>query len=79
LTRNEKWIMEHPDKETLIKEMDLQIRNLKGTLTKAYPKRVIELKHIKRKVRDLEEYMQYLLALLNANGIIYEERKPNLV
>ena len=52
--------MEHPDKETLIKEMDLQIRNLKGTLTKAYPKRVIELKHIKRKVRDLEEYMQYL-------------------
>ena len=54
--------MEHPDKETLIKEMDLQIRNLKGTLTKAYPKRVIELKHIKRKVRDLEEYMQYLLA-----------------
>jgi len=57
--------------------MNLEIRQLKGTLTKTYPKRVIELKHIKSKLRDQDQYIKYLRALLEANGISYEERKPN--
>ncbi len=77
IEKNEKWISEHPDKEALIKQMDLQIRNLKGTLTKSFPKRVIELKLIKKKVRDIEEYSKYLQSLLSANGIPFEDRKPN--
>jgi len=71
------WIMENPDKEALIKKMDREIRNLKGTLTKGFPKRVIALKHIKQKMREMEDYTLYLKSLLDANGIPFEERKPN--
>lgn len=77
MEKNEKWIMEHSDKDALIKEMDTKIKNLKGTLSKEFPRRVIELKHIKKKVRDIEEYSRYLQSLLTKNGISYEERKPN--
>lgn len=77
IAKNEKWISEHPDKDALIRQMDLQIRSLKGTLIKSFPKRVVELKHIRRKVRDIEEYSKYLQSLLTTNGISFEERKPN--
>ena len=77
IENTEKWIKSHPDKEELIKKMDLEIRQLKGTLTKSYPKRVVELKYIKKKVRDIEDYMRYLQSLLDDNDISYEERKPN--
>lgn len=77
IAKNELWKRENPDKNALIKQMDLEIRQLKGTLTKTYPKRVIDTKYIKRKVRDLEEYVLYLQSQLTANGIVYEERKPN--
>ena len=77
LEKSEEWITEHPDKEALIKQMDLEIRQLKGTLTKSFPKRVVELKHIKRKIRNLEEYTLYLQSLLKDNEICYNERKPN--
>lgn len=77
IEKNERWILEHPDKEALIKQMDLQIRSLKGTLVKSFPKRVIEMKYIKRKVRDIEEYSRYLQSLLDDNGIPYKERNPN--
>ena len=78
IENTEKWIKSHPDKEELIRKMDLEIRQLKGTLTKSYPKRVVELKYIKKKVRDIEDYMRYLQSLLDDNDISYEERKPNL-
>ncbi len=71
------WIMEHPDKEALIKEMDSEIRNLKGTLRKSFPRRVIELRHIKQKMRDMSDYILYLRSQLDANGIFYEEQKAN--
>jgi len=77
ITKYKEWKVEHPDKEALIKQMDLEIKQLKGTLTKTYPKRVIELKHIKRKIKDLEEYTFYLQSLLKSNGITYNDRKPN--
>ena len=77
IEKDKRWIMEHPDKEALIKQMDLQIRSLKGTLIKSFPKRVVEMKHIKRKVRDIEEYSRYLQSLLDDNSIPYKERKPN--
>ncbi len=77
LSKNEAWIAEHPEKEALIKKMDLEIRNLKGTLRKSYPKRVIELKHLKQKIKDLGNYVLYLKSQLDTNGIPYEERKPN--
>ncbi len=71
------WKVEHPDKEALIKKLDWEIRNLKGILTKGFPKRVIELKHIKQKMRNMSDYVLYLRSQLDANGISYEERKPN--
>ena len=51
IENTEKWIKSHPDKEELIRKMDLEIRQLKGTLTKTFPRRVIDTKIIKRKVR----------------------------
>ena len=77
IAKTEVWIKEHPDKEAIIKEKDLEIRKLKGLLTKDFPKRVIELKHIKRKVQDLEKYILYLQSILNYNGIAYADREPN--
>ena len=77
IDKNEAWMKEHPDKEKLILQMNLEIRQLKGTLTKSFPKRVIELKHIKSKLRGQDEYIKYLRSLLDANDVPYEERKPN--
>jgi len=77
IAKNELWKRENPDKDALIRQMDLEIRQLKGTLTKTYPKRVIEAKYLKRRIKDLEEYVLYLQSLLTANGIPYEEPKPN--
>lgn len=77
IENTEKWIKSHPDKEELIRKMDLEIRQLKGTLTKTFPRRVIDTKIIKRKVRDLEEYVLYLQSQLTANNIAYDDRKPN--
>lgn len=77
IAKNELWQRENPEKDALIKQMDLEIRQLKGTLMKTFPKRVIDTKIIKRKVRDLEEYVLYLQSLLTSNGIAYEERKPS--
>lgn len=77
IAKNELWKKENPDKDALIKQMDLEIRQLKGTLTKTFPRRVIDTKIIKRKVRDLEEYVLYLQSQLTANNIAYDDRKPN--
>jgi len=77
IAKNELWQRENPDKDALIKQMDLEIRQLKGTLMKTFPKRVIDTKVIKRKVRDLEEYVLYLQSQLTTNGIAYEERNPS--
>ena len=77
IKKSEEWLMGNPDKEALIRQMDLEIRFLKGTLTKSFPKRIVELKYIKRKVRDLEEYTLYLQDLLSANDVPYAKREPN--
>lgn len=77
ISKIELWKRENPDKDLLIKQMDLEIRQLKGTLTKSFPKRVIDTKYMKCKIRDLEKYVLYLQSLLTINSIAYEERKPS--
>lgn len=75
---HEKWMKENPDKELRIKQMDLEIRQLKGTLKKTYPKRVIQMRDIRKKIIALEEYIRGLQSILIANDIPYEERQPLL-
>ncbi len=57
--------------------MQVEIKQLRGTLIKSFPKRVIQMRDIKKKVMSLEEYIRYLQRLLQQNDIPYDERKVN--
>ena len=70
-------LKDSPDKDQQISQMDLEIRQLKGALTKTFPKRVIALSKFKKKIADLETYVRYLQSLLLENNIPFEEKKPH--
>ena len=77
MEKTDAWLAEEPERQAAIKKMQLEIKQLRGTLTKSFPKRVIQMRDIKKKVRSLEEYIRYLQMLLQQNDISYEERKVN--
>ena len=66
---------EEADKEVTISRMKSEINQLKGALTKSFPKRVIQLRDARKKIISLQEYIIALQSLLTANGITYEERQ----
>jgi ADP-ribose pyrophosphatase YjhB (NUDIX family) len=78
LAKIEMWIKEHPYSGELIETLNSEIRGLKNKITKEFPKRVVDLKHLKRKVKEMENHNLYLSSLLTSNGIPYEEQKPSL-
>lgn len=55
--------------------MKSEINQLKGALTKSFPKRVIQMRDARKKIISLQEYIIALQSLLTANGIAYEERQ----
>ena len=66
---------EEASKEVTISRMKSEINQLKGTLTKSFPKRVIQMRDARKKIISLQEYILSLQSLLTANGIAYEERQ----
>ena len=77
MEKTDAWLAEEPDRQAAIQKMQLEIKQLRGTLIKSIPKRVIQMRDIKKKVMSLEEYIRYLQRLLQQNDIPYEERKVN--
>lgn len=77
MEKTDAWLAEEPDRQAAIQKMQLEIKQLRGTLIKSFPKRVIQMRDIKKKVMSLEEYIRYLQRLLQQNDIPYEERKTN--
>ena len=83
MEKTDAWLAEEPDRQAAIQKMQLEIKQLRGTLIKSFPKRVIQMREviqmrdIKKKVMSLEEYIRYLQRLLQQNDIPYEERKVN--
>ena len=77
MEKTDAWLAEEPDRQAAIQKMQLEIKQLRGTLIKSFPKRVIQMRDIKKKVMSLEEYIRYLQTLLQQNDIPYEERKVN--
>ena len=77
MEKTDAWLAEEPDRQAAIQKMQLEIKQLRGTLIKSFPKRVIQMRDIKKKVMSLEEYIRYLQRLLQQNDIPYEERKVN--
>ena len=66
---------EEADKEVTISRMKSEINQLKGALTKSFPKRVIQMRDARKMIISLQEYIIALQSLLTANGIAYEERQ----
>jgi hypothetical protein len=77
MEKTDAWLAEGPDRQAAIKKMQVEIKQLRGTLIKSFPKRVIQMRDIKKKVMSLEEYIRYLQRLLQQNDIPYDERKVN--
>ena len=77
MEKTDAWLAEEPDRQAAIQKMQLEIKQLRGTLIKSIPKRVIQMRDIKKKVMSLEEYIRYLQRLLQQNDIPYDERKVN--
>ena len=66
---------EEADKEVAISRMKSEIHQLKGALTKTFPKRVVQMRDARKKIISLQEYIISLQSLLTANGITYGERQ----
>ena len=66
---------EETSKEVIISRMKSEISQLKGALTKTFPKRVIQMRDARKKIISLQDYILSLQSLLTANGIAYEERQ----
>ena len=77
MEKTDAWLAEGPNRQAAIKKMQVEIKQLRGTLIKSFPKRVIQMRDIKKKVMSLEEYIRYLQRLLQQNDIPYDERKIN--
>ena len=60
------------NKDSIIREQEMEIKNLRELLTKTYHKRVIELKNIEEKVKDYEARIQRLRSELLEKGISYD-------
>ena len=63
------------DKEVTISRMKSEINQLKGALTKTFPKRVVQMRDARKKIISMQEYIISLQSLLTVNGIAYEERQ----
>jgi len=61
--------------EETISQMKSEIKQLRGAITKTFPKRVIQTRDMRKKIMALEEYIRELQTLLTANDIAYEERQ----
>lgn len=68
-------LAERRDYEATIKRMQLEINQLKGTITKTFPVRVAKMRDMKKKVASLINYIFELQTLLKKNGIPYKERE----
>ena len=66
---------EETSKEVIISRMKSEISQLKGALTKTFPKRVIQMRDARKKIISLQDYILSLQSLLTAHGIAYEERQ----
>lgn len=66
---------EEANKEVTISRMKSEINQLKGALTKSFPKRVIQMRDARKKIISLQEYIIALQSLLTANGIAYEDQQ----
>ena len=77
IEKTDAWLAEEPEREAKIKNMQIEIKQLKGAITKTFPKRVFQMRDVKKKVKSLEEYIGYLKTLLTQNEIPFEERKIN--
>lgn len=75
LEEAEAMLAERRDYETTIKKMQMEINQLKGAITKMFPKRVVKMRDMKKKVMSLTKYIFYLQTLLKKNSIPYNERE----
>lgn len=75
LEKAETVLAERRDYEATIKKMQIEINQLKGTITKRYPQRVVKMRDMKKKVMSLIRYIYELQTLLKKNNIPYKERE----
>ena len=66
---------ESRDYEATIKKQQVEIKQLKSKLTNEFPKRVVKVKDLKKRMIRMERYIWELQALLKQNSIPYNERK----
>lgn len=71
------WNETYHEKMAIINQQQSEINRLKGLIVRTFPKRVLQKRLLKQKIRDLEVYSAYLKKMLHDNDIEYKEKMPN--
>lgn len=77
IEKNKTWMVENPDQEDIVKGLALRVLNLQGALRKEFPKRVVTLAALHKKLTNMTAYVKELQDLLAQNGIACPERKKD--
>ena len=71
--------MDDPDKDATIKRLMSEIKALKTKITVTFPRRVVKMHDLRKRITHLEIYIRELQSLLMSKGIPYEQwkRRPS--
>ena len=79
LEKAEAGAQDNPDKDATIKRLMSEIKALKTKITVTFPRRVVKMRDLRKRITHLEIYIRELQSLLMSKGIPYEEwkRRPS--
>lgn len=79
LEKAEAGVVDDPDKDATIKRLMSEIKALKTKITVTFPRRVVKMHDLRRRITHLEIYIRELQSLLMSKGIPYEQwkRRPS--
>lgn len=72
-------VVPSPDKDETIKQLQGEVKALKTQINLTFPKRVVKMRDLRKRITSLELYVRELQSLLMSKGIPYEEwrRRPS--
>ena len=79
LEKAEAGVVDDPDKDATIKRLMSEIKALKTKITVTFPRRVVKMHDLRKRITHLEIYIRELQSLLMSKGIPYEQwkRRPS--
>lgn len=79
LEKAEAGVVDDPDKDATIKRLMSEIKALKTKITVTFPRRMVKMHDLRKRITHLEIYIRELQSLLMSKGIPYEQwkRRPS--